>query len=223
MSLDAWTRIDHYLETLLPRDEALDAARSASHAAGLPDIHVAPNQAVLLGLIARATGARRILEIGTLGGYSTIALARALPAGGRLVTLERDPHHAAVARANLEHAGVADVVDLRLGPALETLPRMAAAGEPPFDFVFVDADKPSNVDYFEWALRLGRAGTVIVVDNVVRGGAVADLAAADDNALGVRRLFERVAREPRVQATAVQTVGAKGHDGFLLALMVATG
>jgi predicted O-methyltransferase YrrM len=162
-------------------------------------------------------GARRILEIGTLGGYSTIWLARALPAGGRLVTLEASPAHAAVARGNIERAGLADVVDLRLGRALDTLP--ALAGEAPFDMVFIDADKPSNRDYLAWALRLARPGTVIVCDNVVREGRVADAASTDPATLGTRRMFEDLAAEPRLTATALQTVGSKGWDGFAIAIV----
>ena len=164
-------------------------------------------------------GARSILEVGTLGGYSTIWLARALPPGGRLVTLEAEPRHAEVAAINLDRAGVADVVEIVIGKALDTLPRLAEDGRGPFDFVFIDADKPGNPDYFAWALRLSRPGAVIVVDNVVRGGAVADAGSDDPAVLGTRRLVELVAAEPRVTATAVQTVGSKGHDGFLLAVV----
>ena len=164
-------------------------------------------------------GARSILEVGTLGGYSTIWLARALPPGGRLVTLEAEPRHAEVAAINLDRAGVAEVVEIVIGKALDTLPRLAEDGRGPFDFVFIDADKPGNPDYFAWALRLSRPGAVIVVDNVVRGGAVADAGSDDPAVLGTRRLVELVAAEPRVTATAVQTVGSKGHDGFLLAVV----
>jgi predicted O-methyltransferase YrrM len=163
--------------------------------------------------------ASSILEVGTLGGYSTIWLARALPPGGRLVTLEAEPRHAEVAARNLDRAGVADVVEIVVGRALDTLPRLAGDGRAPFDFVFIDADKPGNPDYFTWALRLSRPGTVIVVDNVVRGGAVADAGSDDPAVVGTRRLFDLVAAEPRVTATAVQTVGSKGHDGFLLAVV----
>jgi predicted O-methyltransferase YrrM len=200
-------------------DPALVLALTDSATAGLPAINVAPNQGKLLHLLARMAGARAILEVGTLGGYSTIWLARALPPGGRLVTLEAEPHHAEVAAINLDRAGVADVVEVVVGKAVDTLPRLAEDGRGPFDFVFIDADKPGNPDYFAWAVRLARPGAVIVVDNVVRGGAVADAGSDDPAVVGTRRLFEVVAAEPRVRATAVQTVGSKGHDGFLLALV----
>jgi predicted O-methyltransferase YrrM len=191
----------------------------ASTEAGLPAINVAPNQGKLLHLWARMVGARSILEVGTLGGYSTIWLARALPAGGRLVTLEADPHHAEVAAANLDRAGVGDVVDIVVGRALDTLPVLAEEGRGPFDLTFIDADKSSNADYFRWAVQLSRPGAVVMVDNVVRGGAVTDADSDDPSVVGTRRLFEAVAAEPRVSATAVQTVGSKGHDGFLLAVL----
>jgi predicted O-methyltransferase YrrM len=188
--------------------------------AGLPAASVAPNQGKLLHLFALMSGARTILEIGTLGGYSTIWLARALPGDGRLVTLEADPRHAEVAAANIAHAGLADKVEIRVGWAQGTLPELAAAGEGPFDLVFIDADKPSNPDYFRWALELTRPGSVIVVDNVIRNGAVADAGSDDPNVQGVRRMNELIGAEPRVTATAVQTVGEKGYDGF--AVMVVT-
>jgi predicted O-methyltransferase YrrM len=180
---------------------------------------VAPNQGKLLHLWARMIGARSILEVGTLGGYSTTWLARALPPGGRLVTLEAEPRHAEVAVANLERAGVADRVDVVVGKALDTLPVLADEGRGPFDLTFIDADKQGNADYFQWAVRLARPGGVIVVDNVVRRGQVLDAGSDDPAVVGTRRLFEVVAAEPRVTATAVQTVGSKGHDGFLLALV----
>jgi predicted O-methyltransferase YrrM len=222
MNPENWTAVDHYITDLLVApDPALDAALAASLAAGLPAINVAPNQGKLLQLLARIHGARSILEIGTLGGYSTIWLARALPAGGRLVTLEAEPTHAEVARANLARAGLGDVVELRVGRAQDTLPRLAAEGRGPFDFIFIDADKASLAEYFAWALRLTRRGGVIVVDNVVRGGAVVDPASADPAVQGVRRFNEVLARERRVSATELQTVGSKGHDGFALALVVA--
>ncbi|WP_437665550.1 O-methyltransferase [Sorangium sp. So ce1182] len=222
MSQERWSAVDRYItDMLVPSDAALDAALGASAAADLPPINVAPNQGKLLHLLARIQGARSILEIGTLGGYSTIWLARALPAGGRLVTLELDPKHAEVARANIARAGLADVVELRLGRALDTLPALAAEGRGPFDFIFIDADKPSNPDYFAWALKLSRRGSVIVVDNVVRKGAVADPESADPNVQGVHRLNKLLAAEPRVSATAVQTVGSKGYDGFAIALVTA--
>lgn len=221
MPQQQWTAVDRYFTDLLaPSDPALDEALRASAAAGLPSINVAPNQGKLLMLLARMQGARAILEIGTLGGYSTIWLARALPEGGWLVTLEADPKHAEVACANIARAGLAGTVELRLGPALDTLPRLAEEKRGPFDFVFIDADKTNNPAYFEWALRLARRGSVIVVDNVVRGGAVADAASRDPGVRGVRRLAEMLAAEPRVSATAIQTVGEKGHDGFVLALVV---
>lgn len=213
-----WQRVDDYIaDTLLPPDPALDAALAANAAAGLPAIDVAPSHGKLLHILARMTGARRILEIGTLGGYSTIWLARALPPGGRLVTLEASAAHAAVARENIARAGLAGVVDLRLGRALDTLPGLA--GEAPFDMVFIDADKPSNPDYLDWALRLSRPGTVIVCDNVVRSGRVADAGSTDPGVVGTRALFDRMAAEPRLTATAVQTVGAKGWDGFAIAIV----
>jgi predicted O-methyltransferase YrrM len=213
-----WTRVDDYITGILvPPDPALDAALAANAAAGLPAIDVAPAEGRFLHILARMVGARCILEIGTLGGYSTIWLARALPAGGRLVTLEASPAHAAVARANIERAGLADVVELRLGRALDTLP--ALADEAPFDLVFIDADKPANPDYLAWALRLARPGTVIVCDNVVREGRVADAASTDPAILGIRRMFEDLAAEPRLTATALQTVGSKGWDGFAIAIV----
>lgn len=218
MTQAQWTAIDGYLiDHLVPADPALDGALAAARAAGLPAIDVAPNQGKLLHLLARMVGARRILEIGALGGYSAIWLARALAPGGRLTTLEIDPRNAEVARANFERAGLADVIDLRLGPALETLPKLADEGAGPFDLAFIDADKQSNADYFAWALKLSRPGSVIVVDNVVRAGRVIEAGTADPAVLGVRRLMDMLAAEPRVEATAVQTVGSKGHDGFVIA------
>ncbi|OHV31007.1 MULTISPECIES: O-methyltransferase [Pseudofrankia] len=220
MTRELWDAVDDYFEGLLvPADPALAAALRASDAAGLPAIQVSASQGKLLQLLARTVGARSILEVGTLGGYSTIWLARALPAGGRLVTLEVDPAHAAVARANAERAGVADVVDVRVGAALETLPKLAAEGGGPFDLVFIDADKPNNPGYFEWALRLTRPGSLIIIDNVVRGGAVADPDNTEPSVVGTRRVHELIAAEPRVSATAVQTVGTKGYDGFTLAFV----
>jgi predicted O-methyltransferase YrrM len=217
-----WTDVDRYFaDLLLPADAALDAALAGAARAGLPAIHVSPLQGRLLELLARAQGARRILEIGTLAGYSTMWMARALPPGGRLVTLEADARHAAVARENLTRAGLAEVVELRLGPALETLPRLATEGAGPFDLVFIDADKPSYPEYLEWSLRLTRPGGLIVADNVVREGKVVDAASADPNVLGTRRFNERLAAEPRLRATAVQTVGTKGYDGFAIAVVVA--
>jgi predicted O-methyltransferase YrrM len=220
MSRERWNAVDRYLCDLLAPDEpALAAALEASAAARLPPIQVSPNQGKLLHLLARAQGARRILEIGTLGGYSTIWLARALPEDGRLVTLEIDPGHAEVARGNLARAGLADRVEIRLGRALDTLPKLAAESRAAFDLVFIDADKPANPEYFRWALELTRPGSLIVIDNVVRDGAVIDAASADPAVQGVRRLHELLAAEPRVCATAIQTVGSKGYDGFAIALV----
>jgi predicted O-methyltransferase YrrM len=222
MSEQLWADVDRYLiDRLVPSDAALEAALQASTDADLPAIQVSANQGKLLHLVARLQGARSILEIGTLGGYSTIWLARALPAGGRLVTLESDPEHAAVANANIARAGLAGVVELRLGPALETLPQLAAEGRGPFDLMFIDADKPNTPEYFAWALRLSRRGSLIVVDNVVRKGAVADDASDDPGVQGVRRCLEMIAAEPRVSATAIQTVGGKGYDGLAFALVTA--
>jgi predicted O-methyltransferase YrrM len=220
----AWTSVDAWFEGhLLAPDGPLEAALADSRAAGLPAISVSPTQGKLLHLLARGIGATRVLEVGTLGGYSTIWLARAVPPSGRVVTLEINPHHADVARANLLRAGLADVVDVRVGPAADSLAGLGREGVAPFDFVFIDADKVSNAVYFEWALRLTRPGSLIVVDNVVRGGAVVDEASTDANVLGVRRLFDVMAASPRVDVTAVQTVGSKGYDGFALALVVEPG
>jgi predicted O-methyltransferase YrrM len=222
MTQEQWTAVDRYLcDQLLSPDPALEAALQASVAAGLPPIHVSPTQGKLLQLLARLQQARTILEIGTLGGYSTIWLARALPAGGRLITLEADPGHAAVARANFVRAGLAGVVELRPGRALDTLPQLAAEGRGPFDLIFIDADKPGYPDYFAWALKLTRRGSLIIVDNVVRKGAVIDPVSPNPNVQGVRRLHELIAAEPHVSATAIQTVGSKGYDGFVLALVIA--
>jgi len=220
MNQDQWKAVDNYLAGLLVApDTALDAALEASTTAGLPPINVSPTHGKLLHLLATMQGARRILEIGTLGAYSTIWLARALPADGRLITLEADSKHADVARANIVRAGLEGIVELRLGKALDTLPQIAAEKNGPFDLIFIDADKQNIPRYFDWALRLSRSGTLIVVDNVVRGGAVVDAATEDTNVQGVRQFLDIVAREPRVSATAIQTVGLKGYDGFALALV----
>jgi predicted O-methyltransferase YrrM len=217
----AWTSVDAWFEdTLLAPDEPLDAALADSRAAGLPAISVSPTQGKFLHLLVRSLRAERVLEVGTLGGYSTIWLARGLPSTGRVVTLEINPHHADVARVNLLRAGLADVVEVRVGPAAASLERLGQEGAAPFDLVFIDADKSNNPVYFEWAVRLTRPGSLIIVDNVVRGGAVTDQDSADDNVLGIRRLFALMAAEPRVDATAVQTVGLKGYDGFAIALVV---
>jgi predicted O-methyltransferase YrrM len=215
-----WTAVDDYIvASLSPSDPALDQALADSQAAGLPAINVAPNQGKLLQLMARMIGARRILEVGTLGGYSTIWLARALPKDGQLISLEYNAAHAEVARANLARAGLSDITEVRVGPALDSLPVLAAEGQEPFDLVFIDADKQNNPGYFTWALKLTRPGGVIIVDNVVRGGAVVEADSRDPNVLGIRRMYELIAAEPRVSATAVQTVGSKGHDGFAIALV----
>jgi predicted O-methyltransferase YrrM len=217
---DDWTQVEDYFTDLLnPPDPGLDAALADSAEAGLPAINVSPSQGKLLYLLARMIGARRILEIGTLGGYSTIWLGRALPADGRLISLEADPRHAEIARANLARAGLADVVDVRVGQALDTLPLLVDEGRGPFDLFFIDADKPNNAAYFDWALRLSRPGSVIIVDNVVRSGRVVDAASDDEQVQGVRRLLERMAQDPRVDADAIQTVGSKGYDGFAIALV----
>ena len=221
MNPETWIAVDRYLTDLFaPSDAALDAALQASVAAGLPPINVTPNQGKLLQLLAQTNGARNILEIGTLGGYSTIWLARALPPDGRLVTLEFEPKYADVARANLGRAGLDNAVELRLGRALDTLPQLAAERRGPFDFIFIDADKPGYPDYFTWALKLSRRGTLIVADNVVRKGAVIDTDSNDPLVQGVRRFHELLATEKRVNAVVVQTVGSKGHDGFAIALVM---
>ncbi|HEX9752217.1 MAG TPA: O-methyltransferase [Methyloceanibacter sp.] len=212
-----WTAIDDYItDCFVPGDPALDAALAASEAAGLPAINVAPNQGKLLMLLARAIGARRILEIGTLGGYGTIWLARGLPPGGRLITLEANPAYAEIARANVARAGFGAMVEVRVGKAIDTLPGLAA--EAPFDLIFIDADKEGTPSYFQWAVRLSRRGSLIIVDNVVREGAVLD-ADGDANVQGMRRFFELAATDPRVSGTALQTVGAKGHDGLAILLV----
>ena len=221
MNQDQWTAVDRYLEgSIVSQDSALEAALKASEAAELPAIQVTPAQGKLLHLLARSVGARNILEIGTLGAYSTIWLARALPAGGRLITLEANPKHAEVSRANIARAGLSEIVELRLGKAIDSLPRLAAEGRSPFDFIFIDADKPSNPEYWAWALKLARRGSLIVIDNVIRKGAVADPASTDPNVVGTRKMFELIVAEPRVSATVIQTVGSKGYDGFALAIVL---
>ena len=215
-----WSEVDSYFaKTLIGSDAALDEALAANSAAGLPSIDVSAPQGKLIHLLARMTGARKALEIGTLGGYSTIWLARALPDDGRLITLEVSARHAEVARRNVARAGLESKVEIRTGAALATLPQIGAEGLGPFDFVFIDADKTNNAAYLEWALRLSRPGTAIVVDNVVREGGVVEAASRDQDVIGVRRLFELMGREPRLSGTAIQTVGAKGWDGFALALV----
>ncbi len=216
MNQQRWDAVDNYFtDILLGQDPVLDAALEASKAAGLPEIAVAPNQGKLLHLMARMRGAKRILEIGTLGGYSTIWLARALPPDGKLITLEYDPKHADVARANIARAGFSGQVEVRTGRALDTLPGVTG----PFDFIFVDADKNTYPDYFRWALKLSRPGGVMVFDNVVRNGAVIDINTTDALVLGVRALIEAIANEPRVSATGLQTVGVKGYDGWAVAVV----
>jgi predicted O-methyltransferase YrrM len=215
-----WAEVDEYIgEKLIGDDPALDAALAANQAAGLPAIDVSPAQGKLLHLLARMAGGRRILEIGTLGGYSTIWLARALPADGRLTTLEIDPRHAEVAEANLARAGLLERVEILVGPAFGSLERMIEQGVEPYDFVFIDADKPGNPDYLRLALKLSHPGTAIVCDNVVREGRVVDAQSKDPAIQGTRRLFDALAGEPRLSATAIQTVGLKKWDGFMLALV----
>jgi len=215
---DTWSAVDRFVvDTLSHSDPVLDAAQRAADTAGLPAISVSAAQGKFLHLLARIRGARRILEIGTLAGYSTIWLARALPPGGQLITLEYDPRHADVARANIARAGLADRVELRVGRAIEALPGLVV--DDPFDLIFIDADKPSTADYFRWALKLSRPGTAIVVDNVVRDGRVVD-ANGDGDVQGMRRFLEAAANEARVEGTVLQTVGVKGYDGFALLLVV---
>ena len=216
-----WTEVDRYFcDLLAPADEKLDAALAANRQASLPSIDVSRLQGKFLDLLVRVTGARRILEIGTLGGYGTIWMARALPEGARIVSLEVNPRHAEVARANLLNAGVLERVDLRVGCAIDSLPILEASGAGPFDLIFIDADKPSNADYLAWALKLSRPGTLIITDNVVRDGKVVQAKNADADVQGVRRFAEMMAAEPRLSATVLQTVGVKGYDGFALAVVL---
>jgi predicted O-methyltransferase YrrM len=216
MSDVKWQAVEDYIAgNLIEEDAALSQAQKASAAAGLPDIAVSATQGKLLQLLAQTLAARKILEIGTLGGYSSIWLARGLVPGGRLITLEVDPAHADVARRNLDRAGLGGRVEVRLGPALETLPGLMEAG--PFDLIFIDADKQNNADYFKWAVRLSRPGSLIIVDNVVRDGKVADADSSEPMVLGTRRLFAALAADQSVEATALQTVGPKGYDGFVVA------
>lgn len=220
MSAELWSRVDDYIvDRLVDEDVALIEALKANAAGGLRPIDVSAAQGKFLHLLVRMSGARRILEVGTLGGYSTIWMAKALPVDGAIVTLEYEPHHAAVAQANIERAGYADRIEVRVGAAAETLPVLAAELPEPFDFVFIDADKPSNTTYLDWAIKLGRPGTVIVLDNVVRDGEVANAASRDPNVLGSRGAFELIAANPRLSATALQTVGAKGYDGFAVMIL----
>lgn len=220
MSEDVWSDVDRYFaEMFIPADPVLDAALQTDARSALPEHDVSPSQGKMLWLLAKMMGARRILEIGTLAGYSTIWLARALPADGRLITLEVNERHAQVAQRNLANAGLADIVSVRVGSALETLPQLVAEGQEPFDLIFIDADKLNNTEYFQWSLQLSRPGTLMIADNVVRDGAVVDGTSDDPSVIGVRRFCEAVANEPRVSATAIQTVGSKGYDGFALLLV----
>jgi len=222
MMQEQWTAVDQYIADLfLPDDPALDAALAASTAAGLPAISVSPNQGKLLHLLARIQGARKILEIGTLGGYSTIWLARALPADGELITLEADPKHAEIALANIARAGLTQVVTVRLGRAVDTLTQLEKEGRGPFDVIFIDADKAGYPAYLEWALKLSRRGSLIIADNVVRQGEVANAASIDPDVQGVRRFNELLAADPRVSSTVFQTVGTKGYDGFAIGVVTA--
>jgi predicted O-methyltransferase YrrM len=218
-----WTAVDNYIsEKLKLSDAALEAALAANRAADLPAIDVAPNQGKLLQMFARMIGARTILEIGTLGGYSSIWLARALPANGQLVSLEFNPKHAEIARANLAQSNVAQSVEIRVGAALDLLPQVHAEMKQPFDMIFIDADKTNNAAYLEWAIKLSRPGTLIIIDNVIRDGAVIDASSSDKDVVGARKLFDKLANEPRLACTALQTVGSKGYDGFAMALVADT-
>jgi predicted O-methyltransferase YrrM len=222
MNLEQWTAVDRYITDLfVAPDQALEAALQTSAEAGLPPISVAPNQGKLLQLLVKMQGAQNILEIGTLGGYSTIWLARALPVDGRLVTLEVEPLHAKTARKNIAQAGLEKIVEVRLGPALDSLKQLVAEKGGPFDFIFIDADKESYPDYFIWSLKLSRRGTCIIADNVVRNGAVIDPAHEDPRVQGVRRFNKLLAAQPNVTATTIQIVGSKGYDGFTFALVTA--
>jgi len=215
-----WIDVDRYfVDTLHLSDPVLDATMAANAAAELPAIDVAPNQGKLLHLFAKLVSAKKILEMGTLGGYSTIWLARALPPGGRVLSLEFNPKHAEVAKSNLQRAGLSDRVEIRVGAALDSLPIIQDEGLGPFDFIFIDADKPNNPGYLEWAIKLSRPGTLIVVDNVVRDGAVADAATTDPTIEGTRRMFDLMASDRRLSSTALQTVGSKGYDGFAIAIV----
>jgi predicted O-methyltransferase YrrM len=220
MTHDQWTAVDTYFNDLfIPTDAALENALQASTAAGLPQINVAPNQGKLLHILALTARATHILEIGTLGGYSTIWLARALPAGGKLITLEYSPKHAEVAQANIAEAGLSEQVEVRVGKAIESLPQIAEEGHPPFDLVFIDADKVSTPAYLEWALKLTQPGSLIIVDNVVRGGEVLDGESTDSNVQGIRSALTLLATHPRLTATALQVVGSKGYDGLVIVVV----
>lgn len=217
----SWEAVDQYFAArLLLDDRSLNRVSIAAEAAGLPGISVSPLQAAFLAILTRAMPCRRVLEIGTLAGFSAIAMAQAMPRDGRLLTLEADPVHAEVARKNVEREGFSGIIEVRQGKALELLPEIQASQQHPFDLVFIDADKGGNADYFEWALKLTRTGALIIVDNVVRGGAVANTASRDASVVGVHRLTDMIAGDPRVQSTAIQTVGVKGYDGFLMAVVL---
>ena len=217
---ELWGEVDKYITATIPHnDAALEAAIEANRAGGLPAIDVSAPQGKLLHLLTMVTGARRVLEVGTLGGYSTIWLARALPADGRIVTLEYAAKHAEVARKNLDAAGVGGKVEIRVGAAVDSLEQLAREGVAPFDLIFIDADKKNNPVYVQWALKLARRGTIIIVDNVIRDGKVVDAKSADADIQGTRAMFELVGREPRLTATAIQTVGGKGYDGFVIAVV----
>ncbi|MGX5828665.1 O-methyltransferase [Mesorhizobium sp. 43Arga] len=220
MSRKTWTAVDDYIVgSLFEADPVMDAVLATNRDQGLPPIDVSPAQGKLLSLLARMQGARTVLEIGTLGGYSTIWLARGLPADGKIVTLELDSHHARVARSNFERAGVSERVELRVGPALESLAALSAENAGPFDLIFIDADKPNNPNYLSWAMRLSRPGTVIICDNVIRDGAVLDRDGHDANVVGARAAFSFIGGDKRLDGTAIQTVGAKGYDGFAIAIV----
>ena len=220
MNIEQWTAVEGYIgRTLVKEDKALAEALADSNAAGLPGIQVTPNLGKLLMLFARMVGAKRILEVGTLGGYSTIWLARGLAKGGRLITLELDAKHIEVAQKNLARAGVADMVEIIIGAALETLPRVAKAGGGAFDLIFIDADKENTAEYVEWALKMSRSGTVIIVDNVVRDGKVIDATSGDAQTKGMRRFYEMMAGDSRIDMTAIQTVSSKRYDGFAIGIV----
>jgi len=215
-----WIDVDQYFtEQLHLSDPLLDAAMQANAAAELPAIDVAPNQGKFLNILACLTHSKKILEVGTLGGYSTIWLARALPPGGRLISLEFNPKHAEVAKSNIRRAGLSGRVEIRVGAALDSLPQIEKEGIAPFDFIFIDADKPNNPGYLEWAVKLARPGTLIIVDNVVRDGAISDASSSDPTILGTRKMFDLMSRDARLSSTALQTVGSKGYDGFALAIV----
>jgi predicted O-methyltransferase YrrM len=222
MTQQLWTSVDDYITDLfVPFDPVMQEALAASEAAGLPSISVAPNEGKLLMLLAQVCGARNILEIGTLGGYSTIWLARGMSSGGSLITLEASEKHADIARTNIARADLSGVVEVRVGPALETLPRLAAEARSPFDLIFIDADKEGYAEYFAWALKLARLGSMIIADNVIRDGEILDPANSDPRVQGMRRFNQLLANEPRVKATVIQTVGRKGHDGMAIAILIA--